>query len=407
MINGEKQKPDHALLWQCRSDPPQRYTHFYEKYLRLGGRARPPEFLQRVLAADPGNRIDMSRFYFFCLAFDAITKEQLDGDIAELGVYKGGTAALLAAFARELKRTAYLLDTFEGFDKLDLSGIDAGVADAFEDTSLEAVRAVVGDDNVRFVKGRFPDSASDVPPDAKFCLVHLDCDLYAPMRDALAFFYPRLTPGGFMIVHDYSSLAWGGPERAVDEFLVDKSESVIPLPDSAGSIVFRKARSPAHDAHWIWRKGIALPQNQWIDAGANALAPFLQQGWSGPEDWGVWGVGEAHSMRLFAPAPVARDFQFVAHCSAVLAGDRSFQEVDVRLAGNPVATWRFEGDENLAERSILLPAASAISLSSSVAAFDLEFRPRFTQSPMELDPANADDRPLGLALSRIKFSPLK
>ena len=42
-----------------------------------------------------------------------------------------------------------------------------------------------------------------MPEDMVFALVHLDCDLYAPMRAGLEFFYPKLVPGGFMIIHDY------------------------------------------------------------------------------------------------------------------------------------------------------------------------------------------------------------
>ena len=76
---------------------------------------------------------------FLSLAFDQIGKEQLPGDFAELGVYKGQTAAILARHARRLGRKAWLLDTFEGFDKKDFTGIDAGTSRMFDDTSLEAV----------------------------------------------------------------------------------------------------------------------------------------------------------------------------------------------------------------------------------------------------------------------------
>ena len=94
----------------------------------------------------------MARFYFFCLLFDQIIKEGLRGDIAELGVYRGNTATFLAKIARRLGTTAYLLDTFEGFNKADLTGIDATASMGFTDTSLEAVRNLVGEDGVRYIK---------------------------------------------------------------------------------------------------------------------------------------------------------------------------------------------------------------------------------------------------------------
>jgi len=201
------------------------------------------------------NHEDMARFFFFSLAFDQIRKEEVAGDLVELGVYQGHTATLIATMARRLGRTAWLFDTFEGFSERDLQGIDVAVqGTAFADTSLEAVRAAVGDTNVRFVKGFFPDTANEVPADASFCLVHIDCDLYAPIISSLEFFYPRLAPGGFMIIHDYSSLCWNGAEKAVDEFFADKGEPVIPLPDYSGSVVIRKTRAPRSDSNWLNRK---------------------------------------------------------------------------------------------------------------------------------------------------------
>jgi O-methyltransferase len=93
--------------------------------------------------------------------------------------------------------------------------------------------------NFRLCQGRFPDTAGMVAAGAKFVLAHIDCDLYAPAKAALEFFYPRLVPGGFLIVHDYSSNFWPGIEKAVDEFF-GSSNRIVPMPDKAGSIVVRK-----------------------------------------------------------------------------------------------------------------------------------------------------------------------
>lgn len=69
---------------------------------------------------------DISRFYFFCVAFDQLMKEGVRGDVAELGTYmgtyKGNTATVLAAMARRMGTTAWILDTFEGFNPDDLKG---------------------------------------------------------------------------------------------------------------------------------------------------------------------------------------------------------------------------------------------------------------------------------------------
>lgn len=219
---------------------PDRYTDNYHLYVSkqgpLGSLAR-KKFLQGNRAANGG---DLTRYFFLNLVKDQIEKENIKGDLAELGVYKGNTGFLLAEIARKLGRTAYLFDTYEGFASKDLTDIDADQRSQFMDTSLNSVRSLVGDENVEFIQGYFPDSLGQVRNDLSFCLVHIDCDLYAPFCSALEYFYPRLVPGGFLIMHDYSSLWWDGAEKAVDEFLADKPEKVTPIPDKSGTAVIRK-----------------------------------------------------------------------------------------------------------------------------------------------------------------------
>jgi macrocin-O-methyltransferase TylF-like protien len=220
---------------------PDRYSENYDRYVARGGVNRLFSAHKFYRGNEANNRGDLSRFYFLCLAIDQVVKEGLRGDVAELGVYKGNTAFLLAQAARHLGSTAYLLDTFEGFSKADLTGIDKHVHPLlFEDTRLQAVRSLVGNENVRFIQGHFPGSAAQIPDGVGFILVHIDCDLYAPFRGALQYFYPRMVSGGFLIMHDYASLSWDGAEKAVDEFFADKPEKVIPIPDKSGTVVIRK-----------------------------------------------------------------------------------------------------------------------------------------------------------------------
>ncbi len=166
--------------WPYRADPPQRYWMNYFRYKQRGGLVDLELDVQGFSSG--GNVGDLARFYSFSLAFDQITKEGIKGDFAELGAYKGNTAALIASFARKLGRTAFILDTFEGFDQADLVGIDQVHPKQFSDTSLDAVRALVGDEATTFIKGYFPESAAQLPDDARYALVHIDCDLYAPIN---------------------------------------------------------------------------------------------------------------------------------------------------------------------------------------------------------------------------------
>ncbi len=123
--------------WPHRADPPGRYWGNYEVYQKRGGQVRLEDDVRGLLGDKPAYG-DISRFYFFCLCFDQMTKEGVRGDIAELGTYKGQTATVLARMARRMDTTAWILDTFEGFNPADLQGVDAVHKMEFQDTSLEA-----------------------------------------------------------------------------------------------------------------------------------------------------------------------------------------------------------------------------------------------------------------------------
>ena len=164
----------------------------------------------------PRNAGDLPRLYSLVLNIRAVMAEGVTGDFAELGVWHGNSAAVLAHYARQAGREVALFDTFEGFDPRDLVGLDRNRRMEFDDASLDAVRRFVGEERVRFLPGRFPDSIPADMATSRFSVVHLDCDLYAPIKAGLEFFFPRLSPGGLMIVHDYSGVAWDGVKQAVD-----------------------------------------------------------------------------------------------------------------------------------------------------------------------------------------------
>lgn len=187
------------------------------------------------------NAGDLPRFYAFIINIRQILEDRVAGNIAELGVYKGNSAALLAYYARISRRELVLFDTFEGFDPRDLVGFDASKTNEFKDTSLARVRKLVGDEGVRFIQGRFPSSIPSGLYEMRFCFVHIDCDLYEPARAGLDFFYPRLSPGGLLVVHDYNNPYWNGVKRAVDEYCITIQERPILLGDKSGTAMIRKS----------------------------------------------------------------------------------------------------------------------------------------------------------------------
>jgi hypothetical protein len=73
--------------------------------------------------------------------------------------------------------------------------------------------------------------------------VHIDCDLYEPAKAAIEFFYPRLSPGGLLIFHDYANPSWDGIRRSVDEFFSGGAERPVIFGDKSGTAMIRKSVS--------------------------------------------------------------------------------------------------------------------------------------------------------------------
>ena len=156
---------------------------------------------------------------------------KIKGDFAEVGVYKGGSALIIAEVKR--KRKLYLFDTFDGLPK-------AGKVDKYIETGamkgvLEAVQNKLKKySGIYFFKGLFPQTAMGIR-NKRFAFVHFDVDLYRSTKDCLNFFYPRMSQGGVILTHDYPFLT--GVKRAFDEFFSDKDECVIKMVGNQGLVI--------------------------------------------------------------------------------------------------------------------------------------------------------------------------
>jgi O-methyltransferase len=159
-------------------------------------------------------------FMLYQLAKYASNKE---GDMAEVGVYKGGTARLIAKSCPN--KTLHLFDTFSGMPSVDKT-IDVVQQGDFSDTSLEEVKNYLIDcHNVIYHQGVFPQTASGL--NKEFSLVHVDVDIYDSVISCLDFFYHKLVPGGVLIFDDYEWKGCPGVKKALDKFLKGKPEALI------------------------------------------------------------------------------------------------------------------------------------------------------------------------------------
>jgi hypothetical protein len=203
------------------------------------------ELYQRFRRFNKGNNGgDIGRLLTWCLNIKHVLESnRVSGDLAEVGVYKGNSAAILAHYAQHTARTCYLFDTFEGFSQYDTRGSDEHMTPGtFADTSPETVKAVIGEPAIKATKiipGHFPTSIPAELAEHKFAVVSLDCDLYQPTLAALHWFFTRMDTGALFMVHDYSSGLWPGTTQAVDEFCEQTYQQVVLLPDKSGSAFIR------------------------------------------------------------------------------------------------------------------------------------------------------------------------
>ena len=182
-----------------------------------------------------GNEVEMLLEYNEAYQiFMAVKRtEKINGDIAEVGSYRGGSAKLISE--AKGNKSLHLFDTFEGLPDLshhdDLKQFHKGeFAASFEDVKNYLKKY----QNVHFYKGLFPSTAEPVK-NIFFSFVHLDIDLYEATLASIKFFYPRMNKGGIIISHDYINAF--GVRKAFDDFFKDKPEPIIEMSGSQCLIV--------------------------------------------------------------------------------------------------------------------------------------------------------------------------
>ena len=139
--------------------------------------------------------------------------DDIDGDVAEVGVARGGSAKLLANIFSNKK--IHLFDTFQGLPHDDiLSGTVIGDFSESESTARETLSKF---DNIEINVGVFPETVN-LENTNNYSFVHLDADTYKSTMDGLIYFYPRMNKGGVILIDDYMFDELPGVTLAVLEF---------------------------------------------------------------------------------------------------------------------------------------------------------------------------------------------
>jgi hypothetical protein len=220
-----------------------------------------PEEVEIIRAVMPYTLTTPERIWAVINAVRHVSNLRVPGEFVECGVWRGGStmaAALALRQLKDLQRTVYLYDTFEGMPPpsahdRDFSGRDAAeqLREADRNTSnlwclagLEEVKRNVistgyPPDRLRFVQGKVEETIPEQAPD-RIALLRLDTDWYESTRHELVHLYPKLSPGGILIIDDYGY--WQGARRATDEYFAALSNPpFLSRIDSTGRLAVKAA----------------------------------------------------------------------------------------------------------------------------------------------------------------------
>jgi O-methyltransferase len=168
----------------------------------------------------------------------------LNRDFAECGVNKGGYGRMIIEYLGTDRFTTsafYLLDTFKGFDRSLLSDSEnVTMASRYQyENSIEAVKKTFAPfPFVKIIKGSVPETLRSIDSDA-FSFVSIDMNCVRPEIAAAEFFWPKLVPGGIMLLDDYGFAAHIDQKDAFDLFASQVGVQVLSLPTGQGLMIKR------------------------------------------------------------------------------------------------------------------------------------------------------------------------
>lgn len=211
----------------------------------------PPDFnadeIETIAMVSAYSMTSPERLYSLIHAVSYVVKAGIPGDIVECGVWRGGSMMAVARTLIKLNKrdmNLWLYDTFEGMTKptdMDVSYDGQKATSEFESvkrndasskwcySSLDEVRGnllQVGyeESRMRFVKGTVEETIPATAPD-RISLLRLDTDWYESTKHELEYLFPRLSPGGVLIIDDYGH--WQGSRKACDDYFAAHDITIL------------------------------------------------------------------------------------------------------------------------------------------------------------------------------------
>ena len=167
---------------------------------------------------------------------------QLQGDFVECGVNTGILSLAVCEYTNfnSLDKSCYLFDTFAGIPESQMSEAERAsrlvsntkYPDCYELTSANFKSYP----RVKLVRGMVPDTLSTVEIRA-VCYLSIDMNIAYPERKAIAYFWPRMTPGAMVLLDDYGWKDYDEQRRTMDEFAAEAGVGILALPTGQGLII--------------------------------------------------------------------------------------------------------------------------------------------------------------------------
>lgn len=177
-----------------------------------------------------------------------IEENNIEGNIAELGVFRGEFSCCLNILFPD--RKLYLFDTFESFGKDEFiveknnEHCNDEFMEAFKNTSCDLVlKNLPHKEQVKIIKGYFPQSMKNFAEEMEketFAMVSLDVDFEQSIYEGIKYFYPKLQSGGYILLHDYNSKLQG-VKKAVKTYEQEMGKLCkVPICDEFGTLIITK-----------------------------------------------------------------------------------------------------------------------------------------------------------------------
>jgi hypothetical protein len=218
----------------------------------LIGTPVPPEYDDDLAATFRAVRrhtlTSAARVASLCDSVEYLVRNDIEGDIAECGVWKGGSmmaAALTLLRLGDTSRHLYLYDTYEGMTEPTAEDVSspydgysphkrwkritsrggrwAGVAVPEVQAAIESTG--YPKDKIHCIAGKVEDTIPEQSPPGPIALLRLDTDWYESTRHELEHLYPALVDGGVLIIDDYGH--YEGARKAVDEYFARTGQAVL------------------------------------------------------------------------------------------------------------------------------------------------------------------------------------